>query len=154
MWRFLVILATSNLMCQYYGTTMQWKGGAQNIFTYSKIGRKHFPCVWGGHLGVCENIYHHRTFQHTTPPHTLPVYWVDYAPTPCSNCQQLPKQMFSMIIATTDHVLCELGFSLVPALPWKMGTPSSVWELKKVPFPRIFSAILPPFAWKQGETRA
>ncbi len=36
----------------------------------------------------------------------------------------------------------------VPALPWKMGTLSSFWELKRSPFPRIFSAILPPFCVK------
>ncbi len=36
----------------------------------------------------------------------------------------------------------------VPALPWKMGTPSSFWDLRRAPFPRIFSAILPPFCLK------
>ncbi len=29
-----------------------------------------------------------------------------------------------------------------------MGTPSLFWELKRAPFPRIFSAILPPFCLK------
>ncbi len=37
---------------------------------------------------------------------------------------------------------------LVPELPWKMDTLSSFWELKRTPFPRIFSAILPPFCVK------
>ncbi len=38
--------------------------------------------------------------------------------------------------------------TLVPALPWKMGTPSSFWELKMTLFPRIFSAILSPLCMK------
>ncbi len=56
-----------------------------------------------------------------------------------------PYGQHKLVISMEHHQPTKYS---VPALPWKMGTPSSFWELKRDPFPRIFSAILPPFWMK------